>query len=386
MRVFHKHVHGRFERTQRTFLLEHPREHGLAGEIKRTDVTREFRMLAAHALGGPANRRFQLAVGVDELLQRPVQRARRGRIHHGRQEFVRQFRRGRGRTVAVEECLVKNPMHAFETWLHAEIGSQALEAFHRERIAVRQCDLARLQNVGDGRGTFDIDRVTLVELLRLCRHARERMTVHVGRIGGNMRNAARGETGDNPLREQRKICQRQESAIALTKRGPTCAPEFGTTQMLEITNDRIGEEALQKRGTGLAVAVHALNHMRIDTRRTPSTTLIRQHHTEMLDGLLNPTIGTWTERTRTGTTGTTLQEHEQRKIIMHMFGSGDHTVEQADRFAIEPMTGLVARPIQRHLDGTILNMQSGHVVFAQQRHAFTFPLASSACSMRVVTF
>ena len=100
--------------------------------------------------------------------------------------------------------------------------------------------------------------------------------------------------------------------------------------MLEITNDRIGEETLQKRGTCLAVAIHALNHMRIDTRRTPRTTLIRQHHAEMLDGLLDPTIGTWAERTRTGTTGTTLQEHEQRKIIMHMFGSGDHTVEQAD--------------------------------------------------------
>ena len=98
----------------------------------------------------------------------------------------------------------------------------------------------------------------------------------------------------------------------------------------EVVEAECGEEALQKRGTGLAAAIHTLNHMRIDTRRTPSTTLIRQHHTEMLDGLLNPTIGTWTERTGAGTTGTTLQEHEQRKIIMHMFGSGDHTVEQAD--------------------------------------------------------
>ena len=35
MRVFHKHVHGWFERTQRTFLLEHPREHGLAGKHER---------------------------------------------------------------------------------------------------------------------------------------------------------------------------------------------------------------------------------------------------------------------------------------------------------------------------------------------------------------
>ena len=259
-----------------------------------------------------------------------------------------------------------------------------MEAFHRERIAVRQCDLARLQYVGNHCGTFDIDRVTLVELLRLCRHTRERMTVHVGRIGGNVRNAARGEAGDNSLREQRKIRQGQESAIALTKRDPTCAPEFGATQMLEVTNDRIGEETLQKRGTGLAVAVHALNHMRVDTRRTPRTTLIRQHHAEMLDRFLDPAIGTWTERTRTGTAWAALQEHEQRQVVMHMFRSGDHTVEQADRFAIEPMTGLVARPIQRHLDGTILNMQSGHVVFAQQRHAFTFPLASSAYSMRVV--
>ena len=28
--------------------------------------------------------------------------------------------------------------------------------------------------------------------------------------------------------------------------------------MLEVTNDRIGEEALQKRGTGLAAAIHAI--------------------------------------------------------------------------------------------------------------------------------
>ena len=185
-----------------------------------------------------------------------------------------------------------------------------METFHRKRIAVRQCDLARLQYVGNRCGTFDIDRVTLVELLRLCRHTRERMTVHVGRIGGNVRNTARSEAGDNPLREQRKIRQRQESTVALTKRDPTCAPEFGATQMLEITNDRISEETLQKRGTGLAIAIHALNHMRVDTRRTPRTTLIRQHHAEMLDRFLDPTIGTWAERTRTGTAWAALQEHE----------------------------------------------------------------------------
>ena len=74
--VFHQQVHGGLEGLELGHLLEHPREHGLAGEIKRTNVTREFRMLAAHALCGPANRRFQLTVGVDELLQRPIQRAR----------------------------------------------------------------------------------------------------------------------------------------------------------------------------------------------------------------------------------------------------------------------------------------------------------------------
>ena len=96
----------------------------------------------------------------------------------------------------------------------------------------------------------------------------------------------------------------------MTKRDPTCAPEFGATQMLEITNDRISEETLQKRGTGLAVAVHALNHMRVDTRRTPRTTLIRQYHAEMLDRFLDPAIGTWAERTWTGTAWAALQEHE----------------------------------------------------------------------------
>ena len=198
-----------------------------------------------------------------------------------------------------------------------------------------------------------------------------------------MRNATRGETGDNSLREQRKIRQRQESAIALTKRDPTCAPEFGATQMFEVAHDGVREEMLKI--CGALRAVHTVHDVRVDAGGTPGATLVGQNHSEMLDGLFNPPVGTWAERTRTGTTGTTLQKHEQRQIVMHMFGSGDHTVEQADRFAIEPMPRLVDRPIQRHLDGTILNMQSGHVVFAQQRHAFTFPLASSACSIRLVT-
>ena len=123
-------------------LLEHPREHGLAGEIKRTNVTRiEFRMLAAHALCGPANRRFQLTVGVDELLQRPVQRAGGGGVHDRR--------RGIRQTVPPNRSEA-DPSPSRNAWsriqcTRSKLGfmpksdPKHLEAFHRERIAVRQC-------------------------------------------------------------------------------------------------------------------------------------------------------------------------------------------------------------------------------------------------------
>ena len=74
------------------------------------------------------------------------------------EEFVGELRRiGGCGAVAVKEGVVKNPVDAFETWLHAEIGSQALEAFDGERITVGQCSrVAASQLVGDDGRTLDV--------------------------------------------------------------------------------------------------------------------------------------------------------------------------------------------------------------------------------------
>ena len=226
MRVVHQHIHGRFERTQRALLLKHPREHALAGHHQRTAARVELGMLIAHALCGPTNRLIQLAVGVDELLQRPIKRARGSGVHHLDKELVGQLRIRGSRAVALEEGVVKHPMHALETRFHAEIGAQALQTFHGERIAIRQCDIAGRKLVGHTRHAFDILRIALIELVGLGDHAREGVAVHLGGIGRNMRNASGGETGGHALRKQGKVCQRQEPAVALAERDPTRAAEL----------------------------------------------------------------------------------------------------------------------------------------------------------------
>ena len=76
--------------------------------------------------------------------------------------------------------------------------------FDGERITVGQAHGFDGELVGDDGHTLDVLWVALVELRGFAGHARERMTVHVGRIGGNMRNATRGETGDNSLRDSER--------------------------------------------------------------------------------------------------------------------------------------------------------------------------------------
>ncbi len=180
-------------------------------------------------------------------------------------------------------------MHAFEARFHAEIGAEALETLHGQRIAVGQRHLSGRQNVSHGRGAVPIDRIALVELRGFPRHARERVAVYLGGVRRHMRDASRGEAGDHALREQRKVRQCQEPAIALAKRRPPSAAEFGAAQVLEIADDRIGEEMLQERRA--LGAVHRAHHMRVDARRASGAALVGQHHAEMPDGLGDPTVG-----------------------------------------------------------------------------------------------
>ena len=375
--VLHQHVHRGLERAERGLLLVHPGEHGLAGEQHRPPVPREFGMPVAHALRGPADRLVQLAVGVDELLQRPVQRSRTGSGHHLVQEFVAQLRFGGHGPVGVQERIIHDPMHPLETRLHAEIGAQRLEAFHGEPVAVGQPHILAGQPVGHGGHALHILRVTLVILPGLHRHARERVFVDLGGVGRHVRDAAGGEAGGHPLREQRQVGQGQEPAVALSERDPARAAELGAAQMFEVTDDGVGEETFEIRGLRFGAAGGQPRHrMRVDAVRPSGAALVGQYDAEVLDRLLDPPIAGRIQQPRPRASRPSLQEHQQRQIVMHVLGGGDHAVEQADRFAVESFARRVAGPVERHADRPVLDMQSGHVVLRQQRHRFRFSLSS----------
>ena len=146
--------------------------------------------------------------------------------------------------------------------------------------------------------------------------------------------------------------------------------------MFEVTHDGIGKELLQIVGLGscagrgiIVVRGGDAGHdVRVHARGTAGAALVGQNHAEMLGGLFNPAIGGRAVQTRAGTAGTALQEDQQRQVVMHMFGRGDHAIEQFDGFPVERPPGLVAGPVERNIDGMVLYGQSGHVVFAQHCH------------------
>ena len=304
-------------------------------------------------------------------------------------------------------------MDTLEARLHAKVGSQALEAFDGERVAVRhqreavgghagdhaksmlhigtshriQYGIGEFANefgdfrssrqlVGDGGHALLVLWVALVELSRLAHHAREGMLVHFSGVGRHVRDAAGGEAGDYAGREQGQCGQGQEAAVALAHRHPLAATEFGQAQMFEVTHDGIGKELLQIVGLGscagrgiIVVRGGDAGHdVRVHARGTAGAALVGQNHAEMLGGLFNPSIGGRAVQTRAGTAGTALQEDQQRQVVMHMFGRGDHAIEQFDGFPVERPPGLVAGPVERNIDGMVLYGQSGHVVFAQHCH------------------
>lgn len=90
MRVLHEDVHRCGEWAQRPLLPEHPRENRLPGEQQRPRGHGELRPGVVGALGSPVDQMFELAVGVNEFLKRPVQGAGCGRVHHMGEEFVGQ--------------------------------------------------------------------------------------------------------------------------------------------------------------------------------------------------------------------------------------------------------------------------------------------------------
>ena len=304
-------------------------------------------------------------------------------------------------------------MDALEARLHAEVTAKALEAFDGERVAVRhqreavgghasdhaksmlhigtshriQYGIGEFANefgdfrssrqlVGDGGHALLVLWVALVELSRLAHHAREGVLVHLGGVGRHMRDAAGGETGDDAGREQGQCGQGQEAAVALAHRHPLAATEFGQAQMFEVTHDGIGKELLQIVGLGSG-ACHGIivvrggdadHGMRVHSRGTAGAPLVGQDHPEVPDGLLDPSVGGRAVEARAGAAGTALQEDQQGKVVMHVFGRGDHAIEQFDGFPVECPSGLVAGPVERNIDGMVLYGQSGHVVFAQHCH------------------
>ena len=151
----------------------------------------------------PANR-HGIAVGVDELLQRPVQRirARVGALKGAHQKAVGYRGTAVQRAVAVNESVIDNPVHALKARLHAKVAAHKLQALDRHRRAVGQHGFLLLERIGEGRHVLDVGGVAVVVLLRLGGHAREGVRVDLAGARRDVRNAAAGKARRHALGEE----------------------------------------------------------------------------------------------------------------------------------------------------------------------------------------
>ena len=222
--VFHQQVHGGLKRLKLGHLLEHPREHGLAGKHERAREGVELGAMGLLLCRGPANGHC-VAVGVDELLQCPVQRVctRVGALEGAHQKAVRYRGAAGQRAVAVNKSVIDNPMHALKARLHAKVAAHKLQTLHRHWRAVGQRGLLLLKRIGQGCHALDVGGVAVIILLRLGGHAREGVRVDLACARRHVGDSAAGKARRHALGEERQVAQRQKTAVALAERDPRLA-------------------------------------------------------------------------------------------------------------------------------------------------------------------
>ena len=342
----------------------------------------------------PANR-HGIAVGVDELLQRPVQRirARVGALKGAHQKAVGYRGTAVQRTVAVNESVIDNPVHALKARLHAKIAAHELQTLDRHRRAVGQRGFLLLECIGKSRHALDIGGIAVVVLLRLGGHAREGVRVDLAGARRDVGDAAAGKARRHALGEERQVAQRQKAAVALAERDPRLAAKAHQTQVLKIAHDGAGEVTLEEvrlrarrvgAGSRRALA-QSRDRAPVHTAAASRAALVGKDHAEMLDGFLDPTVTRGRQRTRALAAGAALQKQEQRQVVVDAVGRAGHAVEELDALgragdgcrhgaaahgaADGQQHRLQAAPIERDVDAVVLDIEAGDVVRSDEGHA-----------------
>jgi hypothetical protein len=319
-------------------LLEHPREHCLRKKHEGTCALGELR--SAHCLtrSRPPNWDVERAVGIDELLKRPVER---GRIRGGhRLDLVKEAAKethvrdvsthgGKGvvaGAVTVGKGIVKEGVEAFWRGLHAQAATDKLETPHRERRAVGKRHVTRSKAVCDERDAPLVLGIAVVVRARLGCHVQEGVRVDLCGACRHMRDAAAGKARRDPGREGGQVCQREKTAVALTQRHPPTPAELSETQILEVPDDRVGQEPLEVVGLpaggicplGRGLRPHRRYTGAIHPRGAAAPSLVWENHAKVAKRLLDPAVALGREGSRARPAGTSLEKHDERQVTTHV--------------------------------------------------------------------
>ena len=214
-----------------------------------------------------------------------------------------------------------------------------------------------------------------------------------------MGDATAHKRSGDAMGESAQVAQREEAAVALTQRDPADPAKLGQTKVLEITDNRVGEETLEvirlKSGridaAGERLFAQLIHAMAVHSRRASRTTLVRKHDTEMLDRLGEPPVRMGVEHARARAAGAALKVHDRGKFPADVLGKTGRAVKETDLlarkrgvrlkasgFSAKPRgVGVVgpgkkrrarAPPVERDIDGVILDIQAGEVIRGEKSH------------------
>ena len=112
--------------------------------------------------------------------------------------------------------------------------------------------------------------------------------------------------------------------------------------------------------------------------------LIGEDDAIVLDGLGDPTVVGGRQGARAGSARASLEVHEQRQVVVGVLRIADNPVEQLDalrcsgyrgregahahRHSHREQGGLEPAPVEGHVDGVVLDIESGYMVAGEFRH------------------
>ena len=204
--------------------------------------------------------------------------------------------------------------------------------------------------------THPIVGIAIVVAAIPLEHPRVGASVDLVGVEPDGRQPARDECLPQAFRSQRQICRDAEAAKALAEHAPLLDAELATDR-LGVTNDRVRAE--------VAEVGHLLGRRQADQgphgSRASGAALVEHQHAVVPERPLEPgRVERAPGRPRSLHAGASLEEHEQRPVVIHRLA--DHSAEDPQLQAVRTIV------VERDRELVLGEHESGSAIDPRRSH------------------